>query len=82
MVSPLFRTLQIATLRYRHEDVNIVKSEIYSNVELEYNNETLACELDDKAHDIDLQNNTFSIELENSFELVFETDEIEYSEDC
>lgn len=82
MVSPLFRTLSIATLRYRHEDVEIVKSEIFSNVELEFENRTLDCEFDDNAIDLNLQNFSFQLVLDDNLDLEAVESGFKLEKDC
>lgn len=80
MVSPLFRTLQIATLRYRSEiPDSIIFTNNYESVDVELAAESFSYDVSDTVPDYDLQTAQFSIEYprESEIELINQTIEVE-----
>ena len=71
MSNPLFRTLQIGSLRYWGEITDITNTNIYSNVELDYGITTTLLTYDVDGFELNLQNSQFSLQFDDKvFEIV------------
>lgn len=79
MTSPLFRTLQIASCRYRAElPDSIIFNNTFATLEAEYFHSGFQCEINDSSFDLDLQTNNFSVEFLNNYEIEYNTEGLEY----
>lgn len=70
MSSSLFRSINIATLRYWCDNTPIIETIIYENVRLEMQTRTFKFIQDTDTYDLFLQDRRFLLELPESFELL------------
>lgn len=76
MSHPLFRTLQIGSLRYWGSEVEVIRTQVFGELTLEVNFQENSIEPSGSMSEILLQPFEISIESEKEFDLVLEADEI------